>query len=246
MPAGGLALGLSPPFSRLADTGSIVNVAWTSDGTHLAGAGGNGTVCFGQLLDRRIQWNYLEVIVDGADTIKTVDIGCVRTAAENQRTCRPQPFQSQQHADATTGVLCRSEMEENLELRDRITNVSVGHGYLVVATLNQMCVYQRNGNEWATPHVFDVSPLCLRRFKVVSSGPSPIRSTPLRSQVKDTPTLLVQCEQYFLTVDSSSVMIYNYEGRMISTPKFSGLRTEFLVRRRRRRTRTRTPWPVPG
>jgi intraflagellar transport protein 80 len=29
------------------ETGSILNIAWTPDGTQLAGAGGNGSVCFG-------------------------------------------------------------------------------------------------------------------------------------------------------------------------------------------------------
>jgi intraflagellar transport protein 80 len=31
------------------DTGSILNIAWTSDGTQLAGAGGSGAVCFAQV-----------------------------------------------------------------------------------------------------------------------------------------------------------------------------------------------------
>lgn len=34
------------------DAGSIYSIAWTSDGTQLAAAGGNGAVCFGQIVDR--------------------------------------------------------------------------------------------------------------------------------------------------------------------------------------------------
>lgn len=32
------------------NTGSILNLAWTSDGTQVAGAGANGQICFGQLV----------------------------------------------------------------------------------------------------------------------------------------------------------------------------------------------------
>jgi intraflagellar transport protein 80 len=155
------------------NTGSIVNLAWTADGTHVAGAGGNGTVCFAQLADQRLEWGNLEIIVTSADQIETVDLN--------------------------------SEVAEPLELRDRISNVSVGFGHLVVATLTQICVYERTGNEWSTPHIVDL---------------------------KDTPTLLLQCEKYFLVVDNTAgLQIFNYEGRPISAPKFSGLRTEFLNKR---------------
>jgi hypothetical protein len=34
----------------------LLSVAWNTDGTQLAGAGGNGMVIFGQLLDRWIQF----------------------------------------------------------------------------------------------------------------------------------------------------------------------------------------------
>jgi intraflagellar transport protein 80 len=156
-------------------SGSVVHIAWTADGTHLAGAGGNGTVCFGQLLERRLEQGKLEVTLTSADQIETTDL--------------------------------ESERPETLELRDRISNVSLGYGYLVVATLTQICVYERNAaqHEWSTPHIVDL---------------------------KDTPTLLLQCERYFLVVDSySGLQIYNYEGRPISNPKFAGLRTEFLNQR---------------
>ena len=32
------------------DTGSILNLAWTSDGTQVAGAGASGRICFAQLV----------------------------------------------------------------------------------------------------------------------------------------------------------------------------------------------------
>ena len=40
-------------YSREApETGSIMKVAWTSDGTQLAAAGGNGSVVIGQVVGR--------------------------------------------------------------------------------------------------------------------------------------------------------------------------------------------------
>lgn len=45
--------GLQWSYSRAKPaSGSIYNVAWTSDGTQLAGAGANGAVVFGQLVGR--------------------------------------------------------------------------------------------------------------------------------------------------------------------------------------------------
>mmetsp|Transcript_6247 Transcript_6247/g.15948 ORF Transcript_6247/g.15948 Transcript_6247/m.15948 type:complete len:765 (-) Transcript_6247:257-2551(-) len=43
------------------DSGSIYSISWTSDGTQLAAAGGNGAVCFGQIVDREVSWSHYEV-----------------------------------------------------------------------------------------------------------------------------------------------------------------------------------------
>lgn len=42
------------------DCGSVYALSWTSDGTQLAAAGGNGAVCFGQVLDRALAWSHYE------------------------------------------------------------------------------------------------------------------------------------------------------------------------------------------
>ena len=38
-----------------------MEIAWTSDGTQLAGAGGNGSVVFAQLVQRKLEWENFEV-----------------------------------------------------------------------------------------------------------------------------------------------------------------------------------------
>lgn len=92
-----------------------------------------------------------------------------------------------------------SETTEELDFRDRVIDISLGHGALVVTTNNQCFVYQ--ATNWTTPHVEDL---------------------------KEPPTLIVQCPFHFALVDSNGIHIYSYEGRSLSTIKFSGLRTEFL------------------
>ena len=46
--------------------------------------------------------------------------------------------------------------------------------------------------------------------------------------LKEPPTLIVQCPHHFALVDSTGIQLINYEGRALSAIKFSGLRSEFL------------------
>lgn len=92
-----------------------------------------------------------------------------------------------------------NETKEELDFRDRVTDMSLAHGALVVTTNNQCLVYQ--STNWNTPHVEDL---------------------------KEPPTLIVQCPHHFALVDANGIQVINYEGRVLSTIKFSGLRTEFL------------------
>jgi len=92
-----------------------------------------------------------------------------------------------------------NETKEELDFRDRVTDMSLAHGALVVTTNNQCFVYQQAN--WNTPHVEDL---------------------------KEPPTLIVQCPFHFALVDANGIQIMSYEGRILSNIKFSGLRTEFL------------------
>ncbi|KAL9641874.1 hypothetical protein ABK040_000254 [Willaertia magna] len=89
---------------------------------------------------------------------------------------------------------------EDITFRDKVINWSLGFGHLIVATWTQIWVY--DVKNFSTPHVFDV---------------------------KDNVNLILQSKNVFLTMDNfSGIQIYTYEGRLVSNPKFSGLRTEFL------------------
>jgi len=92
-----------------------------------------------------------------------------------------------------------NETKEELDFRDRVTDMSLAFGALIVTTNNQCFVYQQTN--WNTPHVEDL---------------------------KEPSTLIVQCPFHFALVDATGIQVISYEGRTLSTIKFSGLRSEHL------------------
>jgi len=92
-----------------------------------------------------------------------------------------------------------NETKEELDFRDRVTDMSLAYGNLIVTTQNQCFVYQ--SSNWNTPYVEDL---------------------------KEPTTLIVQCPHHFALVDSNGIQVLSYEGRVLSTIKFSGLQSEFL------------------
>jgi len=95
---------------------------------------------------------------------------------------------------------CLHEMNEDLDFRERVVNMSMKNNHLIVCTTSQCYVY--NVMNWSSPFVFDV---------------------------KDTVYLIVQGAKYFVLIDASqNFAIYNYEGKLVSAPKLQGLRVDFL------------------
>ena len=95
-----------------------------------------------------------------------------------------------------------NEAWEKLEFRDRIIQASLSHGHLVVATTSQCYVYTTKN--WNTPIIFDLK--------------------------EGSVSLLLQTNKHFLLVESLAVYIYSYEGRMVCSPKWAGMRPEALSR----------------
>ena len=79
-------------------------MSWSHDGTTLACAGGNGSVTFGNIVDRQIQWAHIEATL----------------AAENKISIND----------------CLHEMNDDLDFRERVVNMSMRHNHLVVCTTN--------------------------------------------------------------------------------------------------------------
>ncbi|CAM9682340.1 unnamed protein product [Pylaiella littoralis] len=56
-------------------SGSLTSLAWTPDGTQLAAAGGNGSVVFGQVIERSLEWENFEAVLASPFKIKVSDVG---------------------------------------------------------------------------------------------------------------------------------------------------------------------------
>ena len=55
------------------ESGSIFKLAWSGDGTTVAGAGGNGAVVFGSIIDRALTWKNIEVLLDENNKLIVTD-----------------------------------------------------------------------------------------------------------------------------------------------------------------------------
>ncbi|KAI9344345.1 WD40-repeat-containing domain protein [Obelidium mucronatum] len=92
---------------------------------------------------------------------------------------------------------------ENLEFRDRVVKVSLSFGHLIVATYAQCYVY--SDKNWNTPVIIDMA----NNGRVICIKQSP---------------------DYFLFVDNATgIQVFSYEGRLICSPKYPGLRPDFIT-----------------
>ncbi|XP_063603960.1 intraflagellar transport protein 80 homolog [Penaeus indicus] len=153
------------------NTGSIFNLAWSSDGTQVAGACGNGHVIFAHVIENHLEWKNYEATVTSRKTIALRNV--------------------------------TNEAWEKLELRDRIIKVSLSHGHLVVVTSTQAYIYSTRN--WNTPIILELK--------------------------ESNASLIVQSERHFLVVDGASVYIYSYDGRLLCSPRWPGMRTDVLNNR---------------
>ncbi|XP_049774478.1 intraflagellar transport protein 80 homolog isoform X1 [Schistocerca cancellata] len=55
-------------------TGSLFNISWSSDGTHIAGACGNGHVIFAHTVERRLEWKNYEATVTDRKSISVHNV----------------------------------------------------------------------------------------------------------------------------------------------------------------------------
>ncbi|XP_035745884.1 intraflagellar transport protein 80 homolog isoform X4 [Egretta garzetta] len=150
------------------NTGSIFNIAWSTDGTQLAGACGNGHVIFAHVVEQRWEWKNFEITLIKRRTMEVHNV--------------------------------INDAVDLLEFRDRVIKASLNYGHLVVSTSLQCYVFSTKN--WNTPLIFDLK--------------------------EGTVSLILQAERHFLLVDGGGLYLYSYEGRLISSPKFPGMRTDIL------------------
>ncbi|XP_062242738.1 intraflagellar transport protein 80 homolog [Platichthys flesus] len=150
------------------NTGSVMNVSWSADGTQLAGACGNGHVIFAHVVEQHWEWKNFVVTLTKRRSMQVRDV--------------------------------TNDAVDILEFRDRVIKASLACGHLVVATSLQCYVY--NSRNWNTPLIFDLK--------------------------EGTVSLIQQAEKHFLLVDGAGLYVFSYEGRLISSPKFPGMRADIL------------------
>jgi len=156
---------------RINNSGSLMSMAWTFDGTQLAAACGSGAVMFAQVVGKKYEWKNTEATLITPRKLRVEDV--------------------------------LNETMDDLEFpRDRVVEIGIGYEWLVVMTITQCYVYSlQNLN---TPHIFDI---------------------------RAPPHFIRMCKRYFLTLDPvAGIQIISYEGRVVSSPKFQGLRPEYLTR----------------
>lgn len=96
-----------------------------------------------------------------------------------------------------------SGSNERLEFRDAVVQAKIGFHHLVVATRTQCHIF--SDRNWNTPIIIDLN----------NGGRV---------------TCVQQCANYFILADITlGITIYSYEGRVISNPKYPGMRPELLT-----------------
>jgi intraflagellar transport protein 80 len=79
--------------------------------------------------------------------------------------------------------------------------MSIGYNDLIVTTANQCYIY--NFTNWNTPHIFDL---------------------------KDSVSSILQSQKYFCLIENTNgIMVYNYDGKLVSNPKITGAKCTICV-----------------
>ncbi|KAF6119973.1 hypothetical protein HJG60_010329 [Phyllostomus discolor] len=120
-------------------TGSIFNIAWSIDGTQIAGACGNGHVVFAHVVEQRWEWKNFQVTLTKRRTMQLKLLS---------KTLPHQPFGYPEVRNVLNDAV------DLLEFRDRVIKASLNYAHLVVSTSLQCYVFSTKN--WNTPLIFDL------------------------------------------------------------------------------------------
>ncbi|CAL8375185.1 unnamed protein product [Gadus morhua 'NCC'] len=138
------------------NTGSVFSLAWSADGTQLAGACGNGQVLMAHVVEQSWEWRHVVVTL-----IK----------------------------------------RRSMQFRDRVIKAAAGPT-------------APGGHHSLQCYVYSSEEL------------EPLPSSLILKE--RTVSLILQAEKYFLLADGAGLYVFSYEGRLVSSPKFPGMRTDLL------------------
>ena len=106
----------------------------------------------------------------------------------------------QEEPHSLTVLNVTDDTREDLQFKDRVTEMSLSATHLVVITSTQACIYSTTN--WSTPHIIEL---------------------------RGTVSLILQCARHFLMVDTmNGLQVLNYDGRVVSQPKFTAMRPDAL------------------
>ena len=106
----------------------------------------------------------------------------------------------QEEPHSLTVLNVTDDSREDLQFKDRVTEMSLSSDHLVVITATQACIYSTTN--WNTPHIVEL---------------------------RGTASLILQCSRHFLMVDTiNGLQVLNYDGRVVSQPKFQAMRPDAL------------------
>ena len=99
---------------------------------------------------------------------------------------------------SVTNVL--DETQEELQFKDRVTEMALSEHHLVVVTATQCVIFSTTN--WSTPHILEL---------------------------RGTVSLILQAPTHFAMVDTANgLQVLNFDGRLISQPRFQGMQPELL------------------
>ncbi|KAG8294840.1 Intraflagellar transport protein 80 [Homalodisca vitripennis] len=154
-------------------TGSIYSLAWSSDGTQLAGGCANHQLLTAHLIDRRLEWQQLEVV---QGTRKSVTVRDVTTEARDKLEFPERVIQlavGHRHLVVVTATQCYVYTAANLntplitELREgSVTMVLLADRHFLLVEKTSMSLYSYEGRLLASPRWPNLHTSTLNRAQV--------------------------------------------------------------------------------
>mmetsp|Transcript_40835 Transcript_40835/g.96743 ORF Transcript_40835/g.96743 Transcript_40835/m.96743 type:complete len:767 (+) Transcript_40835:180-2480(+) len=160
-------------------TGSINRIAWTSDGTQLAGAGANGTITLGQVLGRRVEWQNFEVVL--VDTHKVVVRDILSEMDEEELELKDRVIGLSVGYSSlviTTALQCCIYSLQNLntphifDLKDTVNFIQLGEKYILMVDNSGMQIYTYDGRPVSAPKFQGMRPEVFNSMTVSMSTES--------------------------------------------------------------------------
>ena len=187
---------------------SVSSVAWAPNGRYFA----VGSFNMLRLCDKtgwshsreqpncgsvfNLSWTADSTQVAGASGSGTVLFGHL---LDREVSCSPlEVKQTEPTSLSVTNVL--EDTQEELQFKDRVTEMSLTANHLVVVTATQCVIFATTN--WSTPHILEL---------------------------RGTVSLILQAPAHFAMVDTANgLQVLNFDGRLISQPRFQGMQPELL------------------